>query len=714
MSVHCHPARVRAGIVAAAVTLLLMTPIAATAGSLIASDPPEIPVGATVNPLSLAKFVDPLPVPGPMPMAGTNYYEIGMWQVMQQFHSSLPATPVWGYGPTAASASYPAATIEAVRGVPIQVRWTNNLPATHLLEDAIDHTLHMAHPMSGVPAVVHLHGGETEPPSDGHPDAWFTQGFAEKGPGWVKETFTYYNAQPPATLWYHDHALGITRLNVYAGLAGFYLLRDPGHEPAWLPSGPYEIPIAIQDRMLTPEGALYYPNVGDNPEHPVWTPEFFGNIIVVNGKAWPYLEVERRTYRLRLLNGSNARFYSLKIENTTGNRPGPWFVQIGTDGGYLPNPVVLAGSRTRLIIGPGERADVLVDFSRFPVGTRLLMTNTATEPFPDGDDADPATTGQIMQFRVTECTNDGDAALTSFMNTAESGEPVLEPLGHLPKLGPPDVIRTLTLNELMGANGPLAALLNGRAWDSPVSEMPVLGTTEQWEIVNMTGDAHPIHLHGVQFQLVSRQAYDVAAYEAVWMAANPEVPSEDPVSVPISLYLMGGPRQPDRNERGWKDTFRMNQGEVTRVIIKFAPIDGSPNYPFDATAEPGYVWHCHILEHEDNEMMRPYRMVAPALVEKPMAEATPSASAPGARLLASTDPLEVRLALDQSGLVVAEVYDVMGQRVTTLVRGVHGAGEHAWRWDGRNHGGTSVTSGVYFLRVVTPWAVISRKATIMR
>jgi len=436
----------------------------------------------------------------------------------------------------------------------------------------------------------------------------------------------------------------------------------------------------------------------------------------VNGKAWPYLEVERRVYRFRLLNGSNARFYSLKIENTTGRRPGPWFVQIGTDGGYLPVPVVLAGAKTRLILGPGERADVLVDFSCFPVGTQLVMTNVAAEPFPDGDDVDPATTGQIMQFRVMDAApSDAESnELTSFMSSAEAGDPGVEPLGHLPKLGPPSVVRTLTLNELMGDNGPLAALLNGQGWDSPVTEMPVLGSTEQWEIVNMTVDAHPIHLHGVQFQLVNRQAVDIDDYRAAWSLANPEVPVDDPVAVPVSPYLFGGARQPDRNERGWKDTFRMNPGEVTRVIIRFAPIDGSPSYPYDATAAPGYVWHCHILEHEDNEMMRPYHMVAPTLAEKPAAEATPSSPAPGARLLATAGPMEIRLALDRNAMIVAEVYDVMGHRVTTLARGIHDAGEHLWRWDGRNQGGTRVTSGVYFLRVVTPWAMMSRKTIIMR
>jgi hypothetical protein len=290
--------------------------------------------------------------------------------------------------------------------------------------------------------------------------------------------------------------------------------------------------------------------------------------------------------------------------------------------------------------------------------------------------------------------------------------PIDAMLGPIPRLGPPSVIRTLTLNELMGANGPLAALLNGMEWDGPVSEMPVLGTTEQWEIVNMTGDAHPIHLHAVQFQLVNRQAFDVEAYEADWMMLNPDVPTESPVSLPVGDYLVGGPRPPDRNERGWKDTFRMNPGEVTRVIVRFAPIDGSPSYPFDAAQEPGYVWHCHILEHEDNEMMRPYRMVAAPAPEMVADAASPVGAE--ARLLTSADPLEIRLALSAAGPVVAEIYNVLGQRVTTLVHGTFAPGEHIWTWDGCDGRGARVTSGVYFYRVATPWAVLTRKATIMR
>lgn len=671
-------------------------------------DPPAgAPVGATtLNPLSLAKWMDPLPVPGPMPQAAPNYYEIGMWPTTHRFHASLPVVPVWGYGPTQATASYPAATIEAVRGVPIQVRWTNHLPDEHLLEDAIDHTLHMAMPEEGTPAVAHLHGGETEPASDGGPDAWFTPGFAEKGPGWVKKVYTYHNAQPPATLWYHDHALGITRLNVYAGLAGFYLLRDPGNEPAGLPSGAYEVPVVIQDRMLTTEGELYYPNEGDNEEHPVWVPEFFGDIIVVNGKAWPHLNVEPRKYRFRFLNGSNARFYALKLVSATG-ADGPAFRQIGTDGGYLEAPVLLNQpgdpNAPRLLIAPGERADVVIDFSGYAAGARLTLVNNARSPFPKGGTVNPRTTGQIMQFRVVAPTGPDLSVVPLVLNV-------------IPDLGPGTATRTLTLNEVMGANGPLEALLNGQHWGAPATELPMLGSTEVWEVVNLTGDAHPIHLHGVQFQIVNRQAVNVKKYEKAFVRENGMVPVHRTV-VPIEVgpYLTGMPFVPDPNELGWKDTFRMNPGEVTRVVIRFAPSGGEPAFPYDATAEPGYVWHCHILEHEDNEMMRPLKFVAPAIAREVERGSGGAAVEDAARVLAGGGAFELRIELARAGEVAVEVFDVRGARLRTVAAERFAAGTHVVRWDGRDAAGIAVPSGMYFYRVTASQArAVTRKALVLR
>ncbi|MGH2571697.1 MAG: multicopper oxidase domain-containing protein, partial [bacterium] len=638
-----------------------------------------------------------LPIPGVMPQAGPDYYEIGMWEIEQQLHPQLQPTTLWAYGTSQATATYPGATIVAARGVPIQVRWTNNLPMNHLLEDAVDSTLHMAMPEEGVPVAVHLHGGEVEPGSDGGPDAWFTPGFAEKGPGWQYEVYTYPNAQRAFTTFYHDHALGMTRLNVYAGLAGGYVLLDPANEPEGLPTGAYDLPLVIQDRMFTEDGELFYPYEGDNPEHPIWTPEFFGDVMVVNGKVWPYLEVEPRMYRFRIINGSNSRVYSMALAERTTSAPGPAFIQIASDGGLLAEPVTLNAPgdphSPRLVLATGERAEIVVDFAGWEPGTEFLLKNVGKAPFPNGESADPQTVGQIMLFRVVPLTDPDESAVPPVLATVD-------------RLSDPTVTRTLTLNEIMGEEGPLEAVLNGTPWDAPETETPVLGTTELWEIVNLTGDTHPIHIHLVQFQLLNRQRVNIKRYQAAFDAANPEIPSDDITPVPVGPYLKGRPTAAPANESGWKDTFQMHPGEVTRVLVRFATQEGEP-FPFDATAEPGYVWHCHIVEHEDNEMMRPYHLTAPAAVV-PIAEAT---AAPVARTDASPT-LQIRggtlrFSLATSGPVSIDLYDVTGRRVSTLVRGWQEAGEHSLPWESAV--GQRLTAGMYFVRLEANSVVRTRR-----
>lgn len=664
-------------------------------------------VGAqeVLDPLTLTKYIDPLPIPGVMPSSGSNYYEIGMYQKAQQLHSELPPTTVWGYGVSEAHASYPAATIEAIRGVPIEVRWTNNLPMTHLLDYAIDPSLHMAHAEFGIPAVAHLHGGEVEPGSDGGPDSWFTQGFAETGHGWTKETYTYANDQLPTTLWYHDHALGITRLNVYAGLAGFYLLRDPSiEEPLNLPEGPYEIPLVIQDRMFNTDGSWHYPVGGDNPDiHPIWQPEFFGDVILVNGKVWPYLEVEPRTYRFRILNGSNSRFYALRLEDEK-DKPGPGFWQIGSDGGYLDEPVLYADpsdpDAKRLIIAPGERRDVVIDFSGLQPGTKLTLRNNAKSPFPNGEVVDPRTSGQVMQFRVKELTAPDHSSI------ATPGP------GYVTKLSNPTNTRQLTLDEIMGENGPIMALLNNSSWDKEVTETPAVGSTELWRVINTTGDAHPIHLHLVQFQLISRQKFNVQKYSQVYMAGM-EGMDEAP---DITPYLIGQPKPPEPGETGWKDTYIMFPGEVTTVIMRFAPQDGSPGFAFDATAEPGYVWHCHILEHEDNEMMRPLKLQP---VETFVAK-TGNIELPEGLGLSQNYPnpfnpsTEIQFTLASAQSVSLRVYNLLGQEVRTLVDEARAAGTYTVVWDSRDNNGDAVASGIYFYRMEAGDLVDVRKMSLLK
>jgi spore coat protein A, manganese oxidase len=666
--------------------------------------------GAEVlNPLTLTKYMDPLPLPGVAQPAAPNYYEIGAWQIQQQLHSQLPPTTVYAYGTSPGTASYPGPTIVAQKGVPIQIKWTNHLGMTHILSYAFDPTIPRAVTTTGVPIATHVHGAEVEPQSDGGPMTWFTPDFAETGPDYAGPVKTYVNTQLPTTLWYHDHAFGYTRHNVYAGLAGFYILTDPGHEPANLPSGPYELGMAIQDRMFTTDGQLWYPNVGETPEHPVWIPEFFGDVMLVNGKIWPYLNVEPRKYRFRILNGCNARFLSIGLADRITSAPGPAFYQIGTDGGYLSEPVLLNDPNDahspRLLLAPAERADVIIDFSGYAPGTEFILKNTAKAPYPTGDVPDPKTTGQIMLFRVVSSTGPDLSEIPAQLATVE-------------RLSNPTLHRTMTLNEKEGLTGPDMAMINGLRMDAPATEFPTLGTTEMWEIVNMTEDAHPIHIHLVQFQLLNRQKYNLARYEKAFAAVN-DLSGESYTPVDVSPYLRGKPVPADANERGWKDTFRMNPGEVTRILVRFAPQDDSPAYTFDATAEPGYVWHCHILEHEENDMMRPFHPVAapPAPLAGVLETTPPAVTTEGPSVWATfPNPVSassnVRFNLRTAGSVTVDLYNVSGERVHRLVNGWFGAGEHSVPWTRTAENGQRLGAGMYFMHFQADGVLRTQKVVL--
>jgi FtsP/CotA-like multicopper oxidase with cupredoxin domain len=566
-------------------------------------------------------------------------------------------TFVWGYQTNAGRISfpshYPAFTIVAKRGIPTNVKYVNNLVDPVLQSYlTVDQTLHWANPLGlldndparfnpftgPVPAVVHLHGAEVPSAFDGNPDTWFTPGSPGTrivGPAFVTDTYSYPNGQEATTLWFHDHALGATRLDVFAGLAGFYLLRDDRdtglpNNPIGLPAGPFEVEIVIQDRQFDTNGQLLFPD-GDpsglngpppNPDvHPFWSPEFFGDTIVVNGKSWPFLNVEPRRYRFRLLNGSNARFYELRLDPS-----GPPMWQIGTDGGLLDSPVMLSS----LLMAPAERADVIVDLAAF-AGRTLTLTNSAKAPFPSGAKADPQTVGQVMQFRVNLPLSNKDTTFDPAKGTSPRSTPIV-------RLGPPDKRRQLVLVEIEGPGGPLEVLLNNTKWDgsmSPngggVTEMPQVGSTEVWEIINTTADAHPIHIHLIQFQPLSRQSFNASNYRKFYdslfpggafiTAFGPPLPYGTPNAdgaiggnPAVTPFLQGPAMPPNPNENGWKDTMVMRPGQVTRVIARWAPQDtavsavspGTNLFSFDPSAGPGYVWHCHILDHEDNEMMRPY------------------------------------------------------------------------------------------------------------
>ncbi|MGE5178492.1 MAG: multicopper oxidase domain-containing protein [Bacteroidota bacterium] len=670
---------------------------------------------ALLDPTTLAKFVDPLPIPAVAQPVMPNYYEIGAYQIQQKLHRDLPLTTVYGYGTSEAAASYPGPTIVAQRNVPIQIKWTNHLGMTHILSYAIDPTIMKAETSTGVPITTHVHGAEVEPQSDGGPMTWFTPNFAETGPDFKGEIRNYANTQLPSTIWYHDHAFGYTRHNVYAGLAGYYIVTDPGHEPSGLPEAPYDMGLCIQDKMFTADGQLWYPNQGLTATHPIWVPEFFGNVALVNGKIWPYLNVEPRKYRFRFLNGAQARFFSLNLTERVNSTPGPAFYQIGTDGGYLAEPVLLNDPNSmaspRLVIAPGERADVIIDFSAYAPGTEFILKNTAKAPYPMGDAPDGQTLAQIMLFRVVPSTGPDNSVIPQALATVT-------------RLSNPTVTRVMTLNERLTAeDDPLGANLNGMPFDAPATEYPVLGTTEMWEVVNLTGDTHPIHLHLVQFQLINRQKIHTRRYDMAFDAVNPTLPEETYTPVDPTPYLRGKPMPADPNERGWKDTFRMGPGEVTRVLVRWAPQDDSPTYTFDATAEPGYVWHCHILEHEENDMMRPFHVVAPSsmLAGGPTvlkARAVAAAAPIGDTMLRVSNPAmdgsNLRFSLRQSGAVQVDLFSVAGRHVGSLASGWYEAGEHKIAWTGRSTTGAPLANGVYVVRFRGDGTEIAQKMVLVR
>lgn len=429
---------------------------------------------------------------------------------------------------------------------------------------------------------MHLHGNKVLPASDGYPEAWYTRDFGQTGPFFETRVYNYPNDQQATTLWYHDHALGITRLNVYAGLSGMYILRDEVEENLNLPEGEFEIPLMIQDRFLNPDGSLLYPTqVPGDPDPtvpPVWIPEFFGDTVLVNGKVWPFLEVEPRKYRFRILNSSNARFYNLTLNESDSHgvpngHAGPPFFQIASDGGFLPAPV----RRTEILTAPAERFDVVIDFSGLD-GKNFVMSNNARAPYPDGDDIVPP---DVMLFKVTKhLSSRDDSSLPSS-------------LAPVPLLSQSQSVRTrdLVLSEQDSAppfENPIIALINDAHWDMPVTENPRAGSVEMWRIINTTGDAHPIHIHLVQFQILNRQPFDPALY-------------------PDRLVFTGPAVRPPADERpAFKDTVKSLPGDVTRLLMRF-------DLPSGTRLRRGeklrYVYHCHILEHEENEMMRPYDVV---------------------------------------------------------------------------------------------------------
>ena len=613
-----------------------------------------------------------------------DYYEISVRQFAQQIlPASLPATTVWGYGAVTSASkkgllvhNAPSLTIEARWNTPVRVKWINELKDAagnylpHLLP--VDPTLHWANPPGGemgrdmrptfestpgpytgpVPMVVHVHGSVgVGDESDGYAEAWYLPaagdipaGYATRGtwhdffagkatskgylaPGqqaWEpgSAVFQYPNSQRASTIWYHDHSLGMTRLNVYAGPAGFFLIRGgPAGDAAVLDTrtgaaavlpGPapkegdkfppnktyYEIPIAVQDRSFNADGSLFYPDtraffdgiegpyLPETDLSPIWNPEFFGNAIMVNGNTWPFQTVEQRRYRLRFLNGCDARFLILDFSSI----PGVEVWQIGNEGGFLAAPVNMTTvNANRLLMGPAERVDVIVDFTNVPLGNYVLGNIGPDEPFGGGvpgDDfevSDPATTGQVLEFRVVPALAPDPTTPPQFLQLppiVPLAGGITRPLALIEEMSRffEDAPAEAVLGTVAGDPAADAAPFSAHMWADPITENPAAGDVEVWELYNATGDAHPMHIHDVFFEVVDRQPIFVDEEDQTVRV----VPGSQPVP-------------PEPWENGYKDTVIAYPGQVTRLRMQFN--------------QPGqFVWHCHIVEHEDNEMMRPYRI----------------------------------------------------------------------------------------------------------
>lgn len=465
--------------------------------------------------------------------------------------------------------------------------------------------------MSPVPIVTHVHGAEVPSGSDGGPNEWFTPNGLH-GPDYYtyeptannSAVYYYPNEQNEATLWYHDHAMGATRINVFSGLAGYYILTDPAdtlHASIPAAFSVYDVPIAIQDRAFYADGSFRFDvDPPPNPDvHPYWVPEYFGDTFMVNGKTWPYLNVSQTLYRFRLLDGCNARFLDLTLVDLDNANATVPFTVIARDQGYLNSSV----TENNIVMGPGMRAEILVDFTGIPAGHRILMKNSANAPYPNGGAVIVGRTDEVMQFVVQGVAGPAYSPLPATLNPTLTGS-------VFPTISTPTVERVLTLTEVMGMGGPLEVLIDGQGFDNAIAELPVEGTTEIWRITNPTADAHPMHWHLVQFQLLSRQPFNTTTYLADWEALNGPAPLNHPtINVGnLASYYTGPAVGPNADEKGWLDTVTMLPGEVSTIIVRYKQQSGQP-YVFDPTVGQGYVFHCHIVDHEDNDMMRPYKVI---------------------------------------------------------------------------------------------------------
>ncbi|CAK7326711.1 unnamed protein product [Dovyalis caffra] len=546
-----------------------------------------------ISPSKLEMFVDELP-----DMPKIQSYEvangffkskplvIGMFKKHWKFHRDLPATPVYAYGTSKNNATVPGPTIEALHGIDTFVKWQNHLPPNHILP--WDPTIPTAQPAAenGIPTVVHLHGGIGEPESDGHAHSWFTRRFKEVGPTWTKREYHYRNFQQPGNLWYHDHTMGLTRVNLLAGLIGAYIIRDLDVEaPLRLPNGEeFDRTLMVFDRSFRTDGSIYMNSTGNNPSiHPQWQPEYFGDAIIVNGKAWPRLTVRRRKYRFRIINASNARFFRFFFTN------GLKFIHVSADSAYLEKPVVTKET----LLAPSEIADVVVDFSKSNSHSAILA-NDAAYPYPSGDPVNEAN-GKVMKFIIKEEVEHDTWRVPKTLVKYPDAD-----------LSSASKTRYISLHEYTSdIDEPTHLYINGKKFAEPATETPKVGTSEIWNVINLTEDNHPLHIHLGLFKVIDQtKLVNEEEFKACMSKLN------NAIKCKIDEYARGKKIEVPAHEKGWKNVYKMTPGVVTKILVRFAYIHSNESYPFDATTQPGYVYHCHILDHEDNVMMRPLKLIS--------------------------------------------------------------------------------------------------------
>jgi len=563
----------------------------------------------------LKPFVDLLPVPPRHVVKEPRRLTIRLQTVNHRFHRDLPPSRVWAY-----DGHVPGPTIEVDRGTELEVRWENGL--TGQLPVVV--TRAPVHAAGGVPvqcvpgrsggaadplasalsgyAVAHLHGALTQATSDG-----WTENLIAPGQSTVD---TYQNDQRGALLWYHDHVMGITRFDLYAGLAGLWIVRDPRERELRLPEGPpYEVPLMLADRNFdtAPDGSLTGRLLHKTDPDVM---ECFSPFTTVNGVIWPQFEVEPTTYRFRVLNGSNARTYRLVLTRE-GQPDHDRIRQIGSDGGLLVAPVPLPAQG--LVLASAERADLLVDFSDLAVGTELTLWNNAPSPF-NGALAAPSTAGtadlagllpypEVLRFRVIDGGRVAPTPRPVLATDFQRADPnQLEgcPVRAIAlveqesdRVGEPSMLTMRELTESAAAGESELTLVEPgpgqteqvKRWrtvatrfEDKTNFFPMMGRAEIWRLINLTGDTHPIHVHLDAFQIISRQPAVVELPEGGI--------TDTGTSATVRIGQTAGdgiPHGLDANELGLKDTVRVNANEVVDILVCFKTFAGR------------YMYHCHIL-----------------------------------------------------------------------------------------------------------------------